>query len=169
MPEQAAHPTYHYTQSGLAPTSLTNIMAIESGASRTTRIVRLVIYPGNATAAGVAYLSLLRETTAGSTNAVTASNIYNRNPNDPLFSGIIRSNGLTPGTNTANGFFFPIPTPASSATSPASPIVIDLSNDNNAQGLVIPQGTNNGIVFTHSGLAGAAGFSLTAVWTEWVI
>ena len=158
--------TYTYTQTGLTPTTSTNIVAIEAGASKATKITRLIINPGTATANGWATLTLNRETAAGTTNSVTVSSTFNLDPGDANFSGVVRSSGLTNGTMAAQTFQIIVPTPISTTTSPAAPIVVDLENSPHLKPIVIPAGTANGAVFVHSGLSGAANFGLTVEWTE---
>jgi len=163
-------PTYFYSQTGLTPTAAAYVFGLESGSAKISRLIRLVVTPGTASAAGTATLTLSRYTTAATGGLVTPDNTLNRNLGDAVYSGLVRSTGFTPGgTVTASKWVFPIPTPASSATLSAAPIVIDLADVISMQGFVLPVGVNNGIAFQHSGLAGAAGFAIQAVWTEWVL
>lgn len=164
--QNSAKPSYNYAQTGLTPTASTNLLAIESGASKVTRLKRLIIQPGTATAAGIATLTINRETTAGSTNAVTIDNTFNRDTSDANYSGIVRSSGLAAGTNAATKWVIPIPTPINTTANPAAPIIVDFTNGGTQKGFMIPVGTANGLLFVHSGLAGAAGFGIEAEWTE---
>jgi hypothetical protein len=165
--QNSQKPTYTVAASGLTPTAALNVAVVESGAARVTVIKRLWITPGTATAAGTATLTLNRNTVAATAAGTTVVPTL-RDTTDSAFSGISRTNGytVTGVTVTATQDSWTIPTPISTATNPAAPIEIDLTNKGTEKGIVIPVGTTTGASFIHSGLAGAAGFGLKVEFTE---
>jgi hypothetical protein len=167
--QNSQKPTYMVTTPGLAPTASTNISVIESGSAKVTTIKRLIIQPGFATANGIATLTLNRNTVAATASGTqpTAATLQ-RNTNDAAFSGIVRTGAFTVSgvTTTASQVVIPIPTPISTTTSVQPNIIVDLTNGGTEKGFEIPVGVTNGAMFTHSGLSGATGFSLSVEWTE---
>ena len=167
--QNSQKPTYMVTTPGLTPTASTNISVIESSAVKVTTIKRLIIQPGFATANGIATLTLNRNTVAASASGTNpAATTLQRNANDPAFGGVVRTGAFTVVgvTTTASQVVIPIPTPISTTTSVQPNIIVDLTNGGTEKGFEIPVGTTNGAMFTHSGLAGATGFSLSVEWTE---
>lgn len=160
----AYKPTYQYSQSGISAISGANVLAIESGAAKATTIKRLTVTSGTATAAVISQLTLQRETSAGATNSVTIDNTFNRDPGDTNFSGIVRSNNLTPGATVTTKQSWDIPVPATGTLPTVT--VIDLTNNGQEKGIVVPPGTANGANFVFGGTAGGAGFGIRAEWTE---
>lgn len=159
--QDSQKPTYAVGVAGAAPTASTNLIVVESAAAKQTVIKRLWITPGTATAAGTATLTLVRNTVAASA-AGTAVAPAARDSADPAFAGLVRTGAftLTGVTQTTTQDVWTIPTPISTATNPAAPIEIDLTNRGTMKGIVLPVGVTNGAMFVHSGLAGAAGFGL---------
>ena len=169
LPDVSKTPTYTVSSNGLTPTSATNVLVIESGAVKTVRLKRLTIQPGYATASGIATLAIKRNTVAATAAGTAVSGAtMQRVTTDAAFSGIARIGAFTVVgvTSTATTFEIPIPTPISTATNYGQPIVIDFTGNGNFEPFTIPVGVLNGLMFTHSGLSGAAGFGITAEFTE---
>lgn len=156
-------PTYSASVYGLTPTAALTAMVIESGASKLTRIKRIRVQPGTAGAAGIATLTINRHTGAASAAGTTLS-AASRDQSDDAYSGIIKTGSPTFAgvTITPTNLVFDIPT----LTTPQQSIVFDLTNNGTEKGISIPIGVTNGISFTHSGLAGAAGFGMIVDMTE---
>lgn len=166
---ESISPTYTVSSNGLTPTAATNVMVIESGATKSVRLKRLIIQPGTATAAGIATLTVSRNTVAATAAGTAVSGAtMKRVTTEANFSGIARVGAFTVVgvTSTDTTFAIPIPTPISSATNPSQPIVIDFTAGGNLQGFKIPVGATNGLMFKHSGLSGAANFGILAEFTE---
>lgn len=162
-------PTYKIALTNLTPTASTNLLVIESGAARVTTIKRLVIQTGTATANGWPTLTLNRNTVAATAAGTTpTAATLQRNANDPAFSGVVRTGAFTVVgvTTTASQDIIPLPTPISTTTGGLTNIIYDLTNGGDIKGFEVPVGVLNGVMFTHSGVAGAANFSLTVEWTE---
>ena len=158
---------YTAAVTGVAPTTSTNVMVIESGSAKTVRLKRIFIQPGTATAAGIATLTLQRNTVAASASG-TAQTPSAHDTTDSAFTGLCRTGAFTLAgvTTTSTTIVFTVPTPISTAANPAIPLEIDFTDHGNQKGIQIPVGVTNGLMFTHSGLSGAAGFGLTVDFTE---
>lgn len=168
-------PTYAISVNDLQPTGVSNVLQLESGASKSTIIKQLIINPGVATAAGYANLTIAKVTGAGTGMSIGTPSFspiplsgLNRQDTDPLYSGTVRISGFnwSGSLSSATGIKIPLPTSITTATNPAATIVYDLTNGGTQKGLVIPVGTANGVLFQHSGLGGAASFGLTVEFTE---
>ena len=164
----SAFPTFTASVTGLSPTSALNVMAIEAGTTKRLIIRKLTIFPGVSTANGFATLTLQRNTvaaTAGGT-AITAA-ILQHNPADTAFSGIARTSPTVVGVTTvATSTIIQIASPVSTTTTPAQPIQIDFTNGGTQEGFIVPAGVTNGLMFTHSGVGGAANFGISVDFTE---
>lgn len=168
LPDVSKTPTYTVSSNGLTPTASLNVLAIESGAVKTVRLKKLIVQPGYATAAGIATLTIKRNTVAATAAGTAVSGAtMQRVATDAAFSGIVRKGAFTVVgvTSSSTTYEFPIPTPISTATNFADPIVIDFT-DGDLEPFTIPVGVLNGLMITHSGLAGAAGFGILAEFTE---
>lgn len=155
-------------QSGLTPTVATNLIVIESGAIKITRLQRIIIQPGLATAAGFAIITLSRNTVAASAaGTLLASADIIKDANDPAFTGIVRVGAFTVAgvTITDTKFIFVIPIPITTGVG-VSPIILDLTNNGKAKGFTIPIGVTNGAMIKHSGNAGAVNFGIIVEFTE---
>ena len=142
---------------GLTPTAQTDIMVIESGAYLQSRIKRLIITPGIATAAGTPTLTLVRNSVAASAAGTAVTPVSMQKDKRALYhTGIVRTGAFTlvGVTSTATSIVIPIPT----LTSPTQPFVVDLGD------VEIPAGGLDGIMFRHSG--GATQFGLTVEFEE---
>lgn len=161
-------PTYTVSSNGLTPTAATNLMVIESGATKTVRLKKLTIQPGFATTSGFATLTVSRNTVAASAAGTQVSGAtMQRVTTDAAFGGIARVGAFTVAgvTTTDSSYIITLATPASTLA-PATPIVIDFTTGGNMEPFAIPVGTTNGLMLKHSGLAGATGFGITAEFTE---
>lgn len=160
-----------YTASvyNLSPTAPLSAMVIASGATSITRLKRLIVYPGNATATTTAYLSVVRITGAAVTGGTQiAAAAMQKDPRDIDFSGTVKVGNFTvPGVvETLTQTIIPIPTPANTL-SPQAPFIFDFTNGGTEKGIAIPAGVTNGLLFAHGGAgAGASGFGMLLDWTE---
>lgn len=164
-----AIPTFAVSQAGLAITASTDVLVIEAGTTKTTMIKRIIVFPGFATASGVATLTISRNTVAASTaGTLVTSATAQRFTTDTAFSGIMRVGAFThAGTTTvATQILIPLPTSASTTVGAAPPFIYDLTNEGSTEGMKIPPGVTNGVMFTHSGLAGGTGFYILVEFTE---
>lgn len=164
-----AIPTFAASQANLSITASTDVLVIEAGAVKTTIIKRIIVFPGYATAAGVATLTVSRNTVAASAaGTLLTSATAQRFTTDAAFTGIMRVGAFThAGTTTvATQILIPLPTSASTTVGAAPPFVYDLTNEGSTEGLKIPPGVLNGVMFTHSGLAGGTGFYILVEFTE---
>lgn len=153
-------PTYMIPVSGQANTGASHAIAVESGAAKTTRVHRVIIFqPGLQTTAGLRVLQLLRTTAAGSSGAVTPQKL---DPTDPAFTGIARAKP-TPGTEGAVLLEIPIFVPT--AVAAFTPISVDLEALL-GKPVEIPVGTANGVALKDPGATGGASFSAALVVSE---
>lgn len=154
-------PTFIASVSGQANTAASDIVAIESGATKIFRIRRIIIFqPGNQTAGGVRVLQLLRTTTAGSAGAVVPASC----DASESFSGIVRAKPT--GLGAAGTVLFSIPVFVPTALGAFSPIIVDLDALGLAKSMKCLIGIANGIALRDPGAAGGAALGATIVFSE---
>src|SRR5574337_136648 len=118
VPRRTAHLASVTAQ---ANTAASHIIAVESGASKAVRVLKVCITnPGAQTTAGVRVLLLERTTAAGASTAALAAMSL---PPGPAFSGIVRAKPTGLGTQGATIALLPIWVPAAAAA--ASPVCLD--------------------------------------------
>lgn len=161
-------PTYAVSSTGLTHTGSTNLVVIESGASKVTTIKRMVVCGGTATAATIGTITVNRNTVAASAAGTTpVAATLQRVTTDPAFTGVVRTGAFTVVgvTTTATSIVLPVIT--GTVTAIPGVLVYDFTNGGTEEGLTIPVGVTNGVMFTHSGGGtGAANESITVEWTE---
>lgn len=139
----------------VAATSAADLVAIESGATKRARITRIVFTnPGQATAATLAVVQLLRTSPAGSGGVVSA---LPHDPIDTAYTGTVRSGVGVGGGAGAVLKEFPIWVPT--ATGAFQPQIYDFPDggpDDDAP--TTASGTNNGLALRVNVGAGATGF-----------
>lgn len=164
--------TYVAAVSGQANTAASHAIAIEAGAQRAVRILKVcVTNPGTKTTAGAFRVLLLeRTTTAGTGGAVTAeaanasgAALARLDSNGPAFSGVVRAKPTALGTQGATLAVLPIWVPVTAAF--AQPVCFDFTGGLEGPPRA-PAGTANGIALRDPGVAGAADFAAYVVFRE---
>jgi len=159
-------PTYIESVAAKAMTAQGDIIAIESGAVKVTRIRRVIItHCGSQTSAGIVLLQLVRTTTPGAAGVVVPQ-IADGASSDPAFSGIVRSSPTSLGTASVVLFQLPLFVPTLANIGPFTPQIYDMDALGLAKSMSIPVGVANGIAFRHPGAAGAANLGATIIFTE---
>jgi hypothetical protein len=165
----SAIPTNTISVTGVAATTSTNLIVLESGPVKKLIITRAIIDPGTATADGNATITINRNTVAATAAGTLASGAaMQHDPGDAVFSGIVRSGAFTVSgvTVTATSIVITVVVPISTTATPIAPLIVDFTNNGQQKGLVVPVGVTNGIMFTYSGLAGQANLGLSVDFTE---
>jgi hypothetical protein len=160
--------SYMVTVAALAPTTATNLIVIEAGASKNLVVKRLIINTGTATASTMGLLTINRNSSvATAAGTVQSGAPTQRYPADPAFSGIIRTGAFTTTSvvSTASHATIALPTPISTGAF-MPPIVYDFTNGGTERGFIVPAGVTNGVMFSHSGIVGAGGYSMTVEFSE---
>lgn len=164
-------PAYIAAVSGQANTAAAHAIAIEAGANRGVRILRVcVTQPGTQTTPGFRALLLERTTAAGTGGVISAeaagastAALARTHSLGAAFSGIVRALPSPVGTQGATLAVLPIWVPSAAAF--AAPVCLDF------QGMYdrpprVPKGTANGIALRDPGASGAAGFAAYVVFAE---
>jgi hypothetical protein len=163
-------PTYTGGVNG-AVTSTTNVLAIISGASKTTTVKKLIVNGGTATAATVSMLNLIRGTVAAPAagTAITAATLQH-NTTDAAFTGSVLqgiSSAITTSGMTSTATAINIPVSVETTTIGSSTTVTyDFTNGGELEGVVIPTGATNSLLFSWPGTAGGANFSILVSFIE---
>jgi len=156
---------YIVAVSGQANTAASHAIAIEAGAQKGVRILRVcVTQPGIQTTAGLRVLLLERTTAAGTAGAVTpeaagAPTAAAGREDAGLgaaFSGVIRAKPTALGTQGATIAALPVYVPTALAA--FVPICIDFTH-RFARPPRVPPGTANGIALRDPGATGGASFA----------
>jgi hypothetical protein len=162
---------YVASVSGQANTAASHAIAIEAGAQRPVRILKVcVTNPGIQTAAGFRVLLLERTTSAGTNGIVTAeaagasaAALARVNGAAAAFSGIVRAKPTALGAQGATIALLPVWVPAAAAF--AQPVCLDFTSPYDRPPR-IPPGTTNGIALRDPGAAGGASFAAFVVFAE---
>ena len=157
-------PTYTISDLNSAPTAANFVMAtFESGASKVSRLRRLIITnPGLGTAAAGLQLELIRTTAASSVG--TTQTPASHDANDGAFSGVARIAGptITAGTRIWSGVIYQ---PATSLAQ-YSPAIFEFYGQM-SKAILIPSGVTNGLALRCvNGNAGATGFAFSMELSE---
>ena len=165
---EGTKPTFSTGSVGFTvPATPTDVVAIYGSATRTIRVLRVVVSGTAATAAQGIAVALIKRSTAltGGTAVVPVTAVFDSN-SPAATASVAHYTALgTPGTSAgivaARTVNFPITTSAFSDR-----IIVDFAT-NNAQGLVL-RGTTQGLVVNLNGvaLANATTMSYEVVWTE---
>lgn len=157
--------------SGQANTTASHAIAIEAGAQRAVRVLKVcVTNPGTQTSAGFRVLLLERTTAAGTNGVVTAeaagaptAALARQDSGGSAFSGVVRAKPTGLGTQGATLAVLPVWVPTSAAF--AQPVCLDFTNPYDRPPR-IPAGTANGIALRDPGAAGGANFAAYVVFAE---
>lgn len=156
--------------SGQANTTASHAIAIEAGASKAVRILKVcVTQPGTQTTPGFRVLLLERTTAAGTNGAITAeatgaaSGALAQTAASGAFSGIVRAKPSGLGTQGATLAVLPVWVPSAAAF--AQPVCLDFEGMYNRPPR-IPAGIANGIALRDPGAAGGANFAALVVFAE---
>jgi hypothetical protein len=174
---QAAQPTFPQraafiaSVSGQANTAAAHVLAVEAGASRAVRLLRVcVTNPGAQTTPGFRVLLLERTTAAGSGGVVTAeaagassAALARTHGGVGAFSGIVRALPSALGSQGATLAVLPIWVPGAVAF--AQPVCLDFGGIYDRPPR-IPAGTANGIALRDAGAVGATGLAAFVVFAE---
>lgn len=157
--------------SGQANTAASHAIAIEAGATRAVRVLRVCVnQPGTQTTAGFRVLLLERTTAAGTAGAVTAEASSATaalarlsGPVASAFSGVVRAKPTGLGTQGATLAVLPVWVPTAAAF--AQPVCLDFSRPYDRPPR-IPPGVTNGIALRDPGAAGGANFAASITFVE---
>lgn len=159
-------PTYAISTLTGAPAAANYVLlTLESGASKITRVRRVVVSnPGVGTAAAQLTFELIRTTAASSVGTAVTPALYDTSGADAAFSGVARKDGatITAGTQITTFSIFQPVTP----TANTAPFVYEFYGQI-SKALTLPAGITNGIALRCiNGNAGAAGFACSLEFTE---
>lgn len=158
---QATLATYVVGSGALTPTAAMDLLVLEAPVSGVVRLQRIIIWnPGIQTAAAFVTLQLIRKTTAGTGGAVTPVQV---DAADGAYAGLTRTGVTTRGSDGTVIDQFTIWVPAAGAA--FTPVAIDFSLNDAIKAPVVPIGITNGIALKHPGVAGAASFSCSLVFS----
>ena len=166
--DKASYTASVFNQSYTTANTLVSAITIESGAYKTTRIKRLMVQPGFATATTTATLCVFRYTAANMTGTSVNAASMQKETTDPAFTGLVKTNitNVNLSNQTLTQFVFQIPVPATTLSMP-QPLIFDFTNGGTEKGITITNGTTNGVLFGYSGSgAGATGFGMSVDFTE---
>jgi hypothetical protein len=164
--------TYVVSVAGQANTAASHAIAIEAGAAKAVRILRVcVTQPGIQTTAGIRILLLERTTAAGTDGVVTAEAAgatgaaLARTTLDgtTAFSGVVRAKPTALGTQGATVAIIPIYVPTALAASQPTCRTWASIWDRPPR---IPAGVANGIALRDPGAAGGASFAASVEFVE---
>lgn len=157
-------PTYTISDLNSAPATANFVLAtFEAGASKVSRLRRLIITnPGLGTAAAGLQMELIRTTAASSVGTLQTPAAHDSN--DAAFSGIARIAGptITAGTRIWSGVIFQ---PATTLAQ-YSPAIFEFYGQI-SKAILVPAGVTNGLALRCvNGNAGATGFAFSMELTE---
>lgn len=156
---------------GQANTAASHAIAIEAGAAKAVRILKVcVTNPGIKTTTGAFRVLLLERTTAAGTNGVITAQAAGattaalaQTAASGAFSGIVRAKPTALGTQGATLALLPIWVPTAAAF--AQPVCLDFEGMYDRPPR-IPAGVANGIALRDPGAAGASDFAAFIVFSE---
>jgi hypothetical protein len=163
-------PSYTASVSG-SVTATTNVIAIISGASKTTILKRIIINGGTATAATAGQLNLIRGTVAAPAGgtAVTAATMQH-DTTDAAYTGSVLqgiASAITTAGMTSTATAINIPAAVETTAIGYSPTVqYDLTNNGEFEGIAIPTGATNSMLLSWPGTAGGANFAVMVDFSE---